>query len=68
MHLSGDAQEMWLSRAGERHTPGDLPPGSYQVMMSIPGRGVVRGASFDLAAGQEVHIKCQAAFAMCRVR
>ncbi len=67
--VQGDAEAVVLVGGGGRYAvPGALPPGTYSVTATFPGREPVTAGQVSVVAGGEVVLNCSAAFKLCRAR
>lgn len=65
VQATGEATRLWLESGSTRHAIGRVPPGSYVVRAIFGGAEPVSAGRLTLAAGDNVTIKCVAAFQVC---
>lgn len=67
VRATGDAAVVLVGN-GKRLSPGVVPVGTYEVLVTFPGRGSQSFGSVSVEAGETVRIACDAAFANCTVQ
>ena len=67
--VEGDASQVTLTSGGAGiPVPGPVPPGSYEIRATFPGRGGPFPVDdVTLAAGQTYRVTCRSSLALCRV-
>ncbi len=66
--VSGDAESVALVSGDRRYGAGAVPPGTYGVYATFPGRSAVKSGTVQVVAGGTVHIVCSATFGRCQVQ
>ncbi len=67
VQITGDADEVWLERAGARVSPLQPPPGDYDIRARFGGETLAAG-TVRIRAGETATIACSAAFKLCRAK
>ena len=68
VEVTGEFEELWLrDSAGELHPPGELAPGSYDLVARFPSGTVLERADFlRVEGGQSYRVRCNALMENCR--
>jgi eukaryotic-like serine/threonine-protein kinase len=68
VQVSGDhTAALLVDSAGEAHTPGTLPPGTYDLQVRFPsGRSIERVRFLEVDAGRSYQVRCSALMENCR--
>lgn len=63
--VEGEAESVRLVKDGKVAPLGRVPPGTWTIEATFPGRGEVAAGSVTVGAGTTVTVVCRAAFARC---
>ena len=66
--VEGEATAVRLIKDGKAAPLDRVPPGTWTIEATFPGRGAVAAGSVTLNAGERVTVVCRAAFARCEAK
>ena len=64
--VGGEAQSVYFSGGGQRHTPGVVPAGSYQIYATFPGQEPKPAGTVRVNEGETARLNCIAALTLCK--
>ncbi len=67
VRATGDAAVVLVGN-GKRRSPGVVPVGTYEVLVTFPGRDQLSVGNLTVTAGGTVRVVCDAAFANCTIQ
>ena len=65
--VTGAVESVQLFGGGMRRKPGEVPAGTWRAWVTFAGRDPIEVGPFEVDAGVEVTLACDASFVNCRV-